>query len=100
LRSAYNAYYAKRIARRLNLKRVVLVTSRTHIIRAIAIFKRIFGAEAEIFPLEVDDSPSKEDIEREDMLRRFLPLLALFREGDDDAIREAATVLQKVIIDK
>lgn len=53
-----NAYYAKRIAQRLDLKEFFLVTSRTHAIRAMTIFKRVFGDKAEIFPLDVDDNPT------------------------------------------
>ena len=93
-----NAYYAKRIAQRLGLKKLALITSRLHMKRALAIFRHLFGSGFVIHPLEADDNPREEDVKREELLRAFIPLLTLFEEGDDEEIRKAAATLEKALV--
>jgi uncharacterized SAM-binding protein YcdF (DUF218 family) len=84
-----NAYYAKKILKRINARKIILVTSEFHMERALAIFEWVLGESYEIIPAPVQDTPSREAIEREEILKIFIPFLKkLFRKGDDENIKK------------
>ncbi len=86
-----NAYYAKQICRRLDLRPNFLVTSQYQISRAATTFKRVFGPN---YLLKTSPSPSVTSMSRrlrETILRILTPLLLLlFRKGDDEALKRAS----------
>jgi uncharacterized SAM-binding protein YcdF (DUF218 family) len=93
-----NAYYAKKILEKINAKKVALVTSEFHMERALAIFEWVLGEEYKVTPIPVQDNPSREAVEREEVLKMLIPFLKkLFRKGDDENIKKWASRLQKIL---
>jgi uncharacterized SAM-binding protein YcdF (DUF218 family) len=85
-----NAYYAKRVLKRLGARRVALVTSEFHMERALAIFEWVLGEGYEITPVPTKDSPSEEVLEREEVFKALIPFLKLFKKGDEENIKRWA----------
>jgi uncharacterized SAM-binding protein YcdF (DUF218 family) len=92
-----NAYFAKKICQRLNLVPSVLVTSHYQASRAAVTFHWVFGAS---FSIALSPSPSMTSNTRrvrETIVRMTVPLLFLFRRGDDEALKRASDFLWRVL---
>ena len=85
-----NAYYAKRLSDRLNIKDQFLVTSPYHIARALFTFKRVLGPEYQITAAPSRNQPTKKVIRREKLLAPFVQLLRLFKEGNAEQLKKAS----------
>ncbi|MEM4546669.1 MAG: YdcF family protein [Zestosphaera sp.] len=93
-----NAYYAKKILERLNMKKVALVTSKFHMERSLAIFEWVLGDEFLIVPVPVEDEPDREVVEKEECLKKLIPLMkSFFAKGDAEGIKKAIDSLYVIL---
>jgi uncharacterized SAM-binding protein YcdF (DUF218 family) len=93
-----NAYYAKKVLKAMGIKRIALVTSDFHIERALAIFEWVLGEGYEIIPVAASDNPSREVLEREELLKNLIPFMKkLLKKGDDEGIKRLADKLHKLL---
>lgn len=93
-----NAYYAKKVLERLNTKKVVLVTSKFHMERSLAIFEWVLGDEFLVVPVPVEDEPDRELIEKEERLKKLIPVMKIFfTKGDAEGIKKAVDSLYVIL---
>lgn len=93
-----NAYFAKKILKKLEAKRVVLITSGFHMARALATFEWVLGDDFSIDPLPVDDTPSEEAIRKEEFLKKLIPIMkTLFDKGDAEGIKRITDALYETL---
>ena len=88
-----NAYYAKKKAIQHGLRKIVVVTSDFHMIRALRIFEIVFGDSYTITGEGSTEEVEVEILEREEKLKSLLPLLRLLRKGDHEQIMQVARFL-------
>lgn len=94
-----NAYFAKKILKKLEARRILLITSRFHMERALATFEWVLGDDFLIDPLPVDDAPSEEAVREEEFLKRLIPAMkALFVKGDAEGIKRAVDWLYETVL--
>jgi len=92
-----NAYYAKKILKIIEARRIGLVTSEFHMERALTIFEWALGDDYIVEPIPVHDNPSKEVLEREELLKTLIiPLIKEFRKGDDEELKKLSDILEEI----
>jgi len=92
-----NAYYSKLIITKLNEKEIVLVTSAFHMDRAYKVFSKIYGPSFRIIKHSVKCNPGKNVLIRENKLKKLLPILDLFPDGDHELIWDVAKKIKGVL---
>lgn len=93
-----NAYYARKILEKLNAKKIALVTSKFHMERSIAIFEWVLGDEFLIEPIPVEDNPGREALEKEELLKKLIPIMkSFFEKGDAEGIKNAVDLLYNIL---
>ncbi len=95
-----NAYFAKRICRRLNLTPDVLVTSQYQMPRAALTFRWVFGPECRLRLYPSLSVTSRTRRLRETVLRGFFPFFFLFRKGDDEGLKRASDLLWRLFFER
>jgi len=93
-----NAYFAKRICRRLNLSPDVLVTSQYQMSRAAMTFRWVFGPECKLRLSPSLSVTSTTRRFRETVLRGIFPFFFLFRKGDDEGLKRGSDLLRRLFL--
>jgi len=82
-----NAFYAKKIIRKLNIKSILIVTSKFHVKRAIKSFELFLGNECKIDEIGVEDNPDTYILLKERYLDEILYLYDYLKGRDDEEIK-------------
>ncbi len=101
--TADNAYYTKKIAERLNLRSILVVTSNFHVMRALKTFELFFD---KVDIIGVKDYPDELTLKREKVFNEFLDVFDRLKGKKDDeikaffdTIKDAANMIVKRIIE-
>jgi len=82
-----NAYYAKKIIRKLNVRSILIVTSKFHVKRAVKSFELFLGNEYKIDAIGVEDNPDTFTLLKEKYLDEILYLYDYLKGKDDEEIK-------------
>jgi uncharacterized SAM-binding protein YcdF (DUF218 family) len=82
-----NAFYAKKIIRKLNVRSILIVTSKFHIKRAVKSFELFLGNEYKIDAIGVEDNPDTFTLLKEKYLDEILYLYDYLKGKDDEEIK-------------
>ncbi|QXJ32629.1 YdcF family protein [Saccharolobus shibatae] len=82
-----NAFYAKRIIKKLNVKSILILTSKFHVKRAIKSFELFLGNEYKIDAIGVEDNPDTYTLFKERYLDKILYLYDYLKGRDDEEIK-------------
>ena len=75
-----NAYEVKRIVKKYKLKKILLITSKSHMIRALIIFKVILPKNVKIYPYAVKDKITFTKVIKENIKLVYFFLNLFFKE--------------------
>ena len=89
-----NAYYAKRILVKLNARRILIVTSKFHLKRALSVFKLFLRDGYEIEGVGVEDNPDDCTLTKGMYLDELLYLLDYFQGMSDEKIKAIFDVIK------
>jgi len=82
-----NAFYAKKIIRKLNVRSILIVTSKFHVKRAVKSFELFLGNEYKIDAIGVEDNPDTFTLLKEKYLDEILYLYDYLKGKDDEEIK-------------
>ncbi len=82
-----NAYYAKKIIRKLNIRSILIVTSKFHVKRAVKSFELFLGDEYKMDAIGVEDNPDTFTLLKEKYLDEILYLYDYLKGKDDEEIK-------------
>ena len=82
-----NAFYAKKIIRKLNTRSILIVTSKFHVKRAVKSFELFLGNEYKIEAIGVEDNPDTFTLLKEKYLDEILYLYDYLKGKDDEEIK-------------
>ena len=82
-----NAFYAKKIIRKLNIRSILIVTSKFHVKRAVKSFELFLGNEYKIDATGVEDNPDIFTLLKEKYLDEILYLYDYLKGKDDEEIK-------------
>jgi uncharacterized SAM-binding protein YcdF (DUF218 family) len=82
-----NAFYAKKIIRKLNVRSILIVTSKFHVKRAVKSFELFLGNEYKIDAIGVEDNPDTFTLLKEKYLDEILYLYDYLKGKEDEEIK-------------
>jgi len=82
-----NAFYAKKIIKKLNIRSILIVTSKFHVKRAVKSFELFLGNEYKIDVIGVEDNPDTFTLLKEKYLDEILHLYDYLKGKDDEEIK-------------
>jgi len=82
-----NAFYAKKIIRKLNIRSILIITSKFHVKRAVKSFELFLGNEYKIDAIGVEDNPDTFTLLKEKYLDEILYLYDYLKGKDDEEIK-------------
>ncbi|ACP37602.1 YdcF family protein [Saccharolobus islandicus] len=87
LSTADNAYYAKKIIEKLNIKSILIVTSNFHIKRALKTFELFLRGKYKIDIIGVQDNPDTYALTKEIYLEELLHIFNYLKDMRDEDIK-------------
>jgi len=82
-----NAFYAKKIIKKLNVRSILIVTSKFHVKRAVKSFELFLGNEYKIDAIGVEDNPDTFTLLKEKYLDEILYLYDYLKGKEDEEIK-------------